>query len=212
MTANKRKRDKRVNDAPKVPGVYIMKDAAGNVLYVGKAKNLRSRVQSYFREKNDGRFSVTILRDKVRTVDYLTTTNDKEALLLEDKLIKQYKPKYNIDLKDDKRYVSVKLTIREEFPRLLIVRQRKDDGSLYFGPFTSAADTKKMVKKLQDEFMLRRCKGENPRNDGPCLYYQINSCSAPCNGIVSLQDYQDKIKKVIVFLRRAESMQLTINN
>ncbi len=207
---NKNKKvDNRVELAPKVSGVYLMKDDAGKVMYIGKAKNLRSRVQSYFREKGDGRFSVAVLRDKVKTVEYLTTVNDKEALLLEDKLIKQYQPKYNIDLKDDSRYSSVKLTIREEYPRLLVVHQRKDDGSLYFGPFTSAADTKKMVKKLQEKYKLRRCKGDKPKKDGPCLYAQIDGCCAPCNGEISLEEYRERIKKIISSLRRAEMMEIS---
>jgi len=209
MNAKKKKIDARVAKAPKLSGVYLMKDVDGNVMYIGKAKNLRSRVQSYFREKGDGRYSVTILRDKVKTVEYLTTKNDKEALLLEDKLIKQYQPKYNIDLKDDRRYSSVKLTIRDEYPRLMIVHQRIDDGSLYFGPFTSGAETKKMIKKLNEKYKLRRCKGDKPKKDGPCLYAQIDGCSAPCVHNISLDEYRDKIKKIITVLRRAEMMEVS---
>ena len=209
MNDKKKKIDARAAKAPKLSGVYLMKDGDGNVMYIGKAKNLRSRVQSYFREKGDGRYSVTILRDKVKTVEYLTTRNDKEALLLEDKLIKQYQPKYNIDLKDDRRYSSVKLTIRDEYPRLIIVHQRIDDGSLYFGPFTSGAETKKMIKKLNEKYKLRRCKGDKPKKDGPCLYAQIDGCSAPCIDNISLDEYRDKIKKIIVTLRRAEMMEVS---
>ena len=205
---DKKKIDSRVESAPKLSGVYLMKDGDGKIMYIGKAKNLRSRVQSYFREKGDGRFSVTILRDKVKTVEYLTTKNDKEALLLEDKLIKQHQPKYNVDLKDDSRYSSVKLTAREEYPRLLVVRQRIDDGSLYFGPFTSASDTKKMVKKLKEKYKLRRCKGDNPKKDGPCLYAQIDGCAAPCIGKILLDEYRENIKKIIISLRRAELMEV----
>jgi len=205
---DKKKIDLRAESAPKLSGVYLMKDGDGKIMYIGKAKNLRSRVQSYFREKGDGRFSVTILRDKVKTVEYLTTKNDKEALLLEDKLIKQHQPKYNIDLKDDSRYSSVKLTIREEYPRLLVIHQRIDDGSLYFGPFTSASDTKKMVKKLKEKYKLRRCKGDNPNKGGPCLYAQIDGCAAPCVGKISLDEYRENIKKIIISLRRAELMEI----
>ena len=203
-----KKQDKRIKNAPKIPGVYLMKDSDGNVVYIGKAKNLRSRVQSYFREKGDGRYSVAVLRDKVKSVEYLTTASDKEALLLEDKLIKQYKPKYNIDLKDDSRYASVKLTIREEFPRLFVVHQRIDDGSMYFGPFTSAAETRKMVKKLNEKYKLRRCKGETPKKNGPCLYAQIDGCAAPCAQKISLEKYKENINKIITFLKRAEMMEI----
>jgi len=208
-TVPNKKVDNRVESAPKVSGVYLMKDDDGKVMYIGKAKNLRSRVQSYFRKKGDGRFSVAVLRDKVKTVEYLTTASDKEALLLEDKLIKQYQPKYNIDLKDDSSYSSIKLTIREKYPRLLVVHKRKDDGSLYFGPFTSAAETKKMVKKLREKYKLRRCKGDKPQKDGPCLYAQIDGCCAPCAGGTSLGEYREKIKKIISSLRRAELMEIS---
>ncbi len=205
---NKKETDKRAAQAPKIPGVYLMKDDEGNVIYIGKAKNLRSRVQSYFREKGDGRYSVSILKDKVKNVDYITTETDKEALLLEDKLIKQYKPKYNVDLKDDSKYASVKLTVREEYPRLLVVHQRQDDGSLYFGPFTSAAETRKMVKKMNEKYKLRRCKGEKPRKDGPCLYAQIDGCAAPCAQKITLEEYRENVKKIITALRRAEMMEI----
>ncbi len=204
--------DERVSSAPKAPGVYLMKDAGGRVMYVGKAKNLRTRVQSYFREKGDGRYSATALRDKVRAVEYVATANEKEALLLEDKLIKQYQPRYNVDLKDDARYASVKVTIQDDFPRMFVVHQRRDDGALYFGPFPSARNARKMVGKLQDKYRLRRCKGPAPSVDGPCLYAQIDGCASPCAGGISRDEYRERVKKAMSFLRHAEQTELQIAN
>jgi excinuclease ABC subunit C len=215
MLVMKKKTDKNskngsvdISDAPKTAGVYLMKDVDGSVLYVGKAKNLRSRVQAYFREKGDGRFSVTIMRDKIRTVEYIPTANENEALLLEDKLIKEYQPRYNAMKKDDKRYPSIKITLNEEYPRVLHVRQREDDGSLYFGPFAQGISVNTMVKKLQDKYHLRRCNGPRCRSNGPCMYAQIDMCSAPCSGMVDREEYMQRIRKVIEFLRRTEEMQI----
>jgi excinuclease ABC subunit C len=197
-----------ISDAPKTAGVYLMKDTDGSVLYVGKARNLRSRVQTYFREKGDGRFSVAIMRDKIRTVEYIPTVNENEALLLEDKLIKEYQPRYNAMKKDDKRYPSIKITVNEYFPRVLKVRQREDDGALYFGPFAQGVSVNTVVKKLQDKYHLRRCPGPKCQTNGPCMYAQIDMCSAPCSGQVDREEYMQRIRKVIEFLRRTEEMQI----
>lgn len=199
--------DERVQDAPQSTGVYIMKDTGGSVLYVGKAKNLRSRVQSYFRKSGDGRFSTTILRKKVRTVEYVCTGNEQEALLLEDKLIKEYRPKYNVDLKDDKRYISVKIHVTEEFPRISIVHQREDDGSMYFGPFARGSHIKKLVRRLQEKYQLRRCSGRACDTSGPCMYAQIDACSAPCSGKISQMEYMARVQKVMAHLRRVERLE-----
>jgi excinuclease ABC subunit C len=200
--------DGRIADAPAVSGVYLMKDKAGRVLYVGKAKNLRSRVQSYFRESGDGRENVATLRDKVRTVEYVTTGNEQEALILEDKLIKEYQPKYNLELKDDRRYFSVKVTVNEEYPRLLVCHQRQDDGALYFGPFAAGAYVKRMVKRLQLKHRLRRCAGEKCQVNGPCMYAQIDACSAPCSGGVDQEQYMQRVQAAMAHLRRAEAMRV----
>ena len=195
-------------DAPQTTGVYLMKDSGGSVLYVGKANNLRSRVQSYFREKGDDRASVAVMRDKIKTIEYIPTSNENEALLLEDKLIKEYTPRYNARLKDSKRYPSVKVTVQEEFPRILKVHQREDDGSIYFGPFTTVGSVNSMVRRLQDTFHLRRCKGSACRADGPCMYAQIDKCSAPCSRTVTVEEYRERIRKVIRFLQRTEETQI----
>jgi len=200
--------DSRIADAPKSTGVYIMKDKNNRVIYIGKAKNLRSRVQSYFREKGDGRLSVPILKQKVSSIDYLQTPNEKKALLLEDKLIKEYQPRYNVELKDGKRYFSVKVTLNEEFPRVFLTHQRKDDGAAYFGPFSSSGSARKMVKNLVEKYKLRRCTGVKPRKDGPCMYEQIEGCFAPCEGKFSVEEYKKNIEKILIFLKRAEQMEL----
>ncbi|MCX7004428.1 MAG: GIY-YIG nuclease family protein [bacterium] len=194
--------------APRCPGVYIMKDTAGQVLYVGKAHDLRSRVRSYFREKGDGRPSVAILRDKVRTVEYVTTRTDQQAALLEDKLIKEYQPRYNIDLKDDKRFISVKVTLQEEFPRVLLVHQRTDDGALYFGPFTVTATARALVRAVLEKFQLRRCTGAHCRANGPCMYAQIDACSAPCAGRIPKDEYLARVHKAMLHVQRAQELQL----
>lgn len=195
-----------VANAPAAPGVYVMKNAGGTVIYVGKAKNLRSRVRSYFSARGDERPSVPILRDKLRTIDYIETATEHEALILEDKLIKEYQPRYNSDLKDDQRYFSIKLTVNEEFPRIMLVHQRQDDGALYFGPFPSGAHVKTMVRRLQKKYHLRRCPGPRCRADGPCLYAQIDACASPCSGAVTKAEYDGRVKQVAAFLRRMESM------
>ena len=194
--------------APVSPGVYVMKDAAGTVLYVGMAKNLRSRVRSYYRVHGDQRPSVPVLRDRVRTIEYITTGNESKASLLEDRLIKEYQPRYNFDLKDDKRHYSVKVTMAEQFPRIMLCHQRVDDGSLYFGPFASSRGVKQMVKTLQEKYRLRRCPGAKFRRNGSCLYAQINLCAAPCAAMITREEYVERIDRVLLHLRRAEQMEV----
>ena len=194
--------------APVSPGVYVMKDETGTVLYVGMAKNLRSRVRSYYRVRGDARPSVPVLRDRVRTIEYITTHDEGKAALLEDRLIKEYQPRYNFDLKDDKRYYSVKVTLAEEFPRIMLCHQRVDDGSLYFGPFASSRRVKQMLKSLQEKHQLRRCPGAKCRRNGPCLYAQINLCSAPCAGKATRVEYLERIDRVLLHLKRAEQMEV----
>jgi len=197
-----------IAEAPRAPGVYVMKDGAGSVLYVGKAANLRTRVRSYFRASGDNRASVPILRDRIRSIEYIATPDERQAALLEDRLIKQHQPRYNFDLKDDKRFCSVKVTMAEEFPRVLVCHQRADDGSLYFGPFASSLRAKQMVKVLQAKHGLRRCPGPKCRRNGPCLYAQIKLCAAPCAQRIDRHEYLARIDKVLIHLRRAEQLEI----
>src|SRR3972149_1765650 len=170
--------EEKLKTLPASPGVYMMKGGNGEVLYVGKAKNLRARVRSYFRVSGDDRYAVRFLASKTSDVDYIVTANEKEALLLEDTLLKQKKPRYNIRLKDSKTYVSVKITVREKFPRIIVTRQVKKDGSRYFGPYISARAVKDTVKFLRRIFPLCVCSAARFRNmTRPCLDYQLGLCS-----------------------------------
>jgi excinuclease ABC subunit C len=166
------------------PGVYLLKDRAGKVLYVGKAKSLRSRVRAYFRPsgegEGDGRFQVRFLMRKVRDFDTIVTTTEKEALILENNLIKQYKPRYNIRLKDDKSYLSAKIT-SHSWPRITVTRRIVKDGGRYFGPFGSADGLRETIDVIRKVFPLRTCTDAVFRNRSrPCLEYQIKRCLGPC--------------------------------
>jgi len=191
----------KLSRLPAFPGVYIMKNASGEVLYIGKAKDLRSRVRSYFRESGDGRYTVRFLAAKVADIDYIVTSNEKEALFLEDTLLKQHKPRYNIRLKDSKTYVSIKITMKEPFPRILVTRQRKKDGSRYFGPYVSAREVRETIKFLRRIFPLCTCSQAEFRNrTRPCLDYQLGLCAAPAVGYISEAAYRELVDNAIMFL------------
>jgi excinuclease ABC subunit C len=176
------------------PGVYLLKDRAGKVLYVGKAKSLRSRVRAYFRPsgegEGDGRFQVRFLMRKVRDFDTIVTTSEKEALILENNLIKQYKPRYNIRLKDDKSYLSAKIT-NHPWPRITVTRRIVKDGGRYFGPFGSADGLRETIDVIRKVFPLRTCTDTVFRNRSrPCLEYQIKRCLGPCCLPVDRAEYE----------------------
>lgn len=193
--------EEKLKALPAGPGVYIMRSKDGAALYIGKAKSLRSRVRSYFRETGDGRYAVKFLARMVADIDYIVTTNEKEALLLEDTLIKQHKPKYNISLKDSKTYVSIKITMAEKFPRILVTRQIKKDGSRYFGPYPSARAVRETVKFIRRLFPLCVCSSSVFRNRvRPCLDYQLHLCSAPAVGLITEEAYQELVDGAIMFL------------
>lgn len=193
--------EEKLKALPAGPGVYIMRGKDGAALYIGKAKSLRSRVRSYFRETGDGRYAVKFLARMVSDIDYIVTTNEKEALLLEDTLIKQHKPKYNISLKDSKTYVSIKITTAEKFPRILVTRQIKKDGSRYFGPYPSARAVRETVKFIRRLFPLCVCSSSVFRNRvRPCLDYQLHLCSAPAVGLITEEAYQELVDGAIMFL------------
>jgi excinuclease ABC subunit C len=171
------------------PGVYLLKDKAGKVLYVGKAKSLRSRVRAYFRDGGDERFQVRFLMRRVRDFDTLVTTNEKEALILENNLIKQYKPRYNIRLKDDKSYLSAKIT-NHAWPRIMVTRKIVKDGGKYFGPFGSADGLRETIDIIRKVFPLRTCSDAVFKNRSrPCLEYQIKRCMGPCCLPVDRDEY-----------------------
>jgi len=172
------------------PGVYLLKDKSGKVLYVGKAKSLRSRVRAYFRDGGDGRFQVRFLMRRVREFDTLVARSEKEALILENNLIKQYKPRYNIRLKDDKSYLSAKTT-NHPWPRITVTRRIVKDGGRYFGPFGSADGLRETIDVIRKVFPLRTCSDAVFRNRArPCIEYQIKRCLGPCCLPVDRSEYE----------------------
>lgn len=180
------------DDLPLVPGVYLMEDAADRILYVGKAKSLKKRVKSYFRNDLDPK--TRALMKQFHHMEYMVTDTEKEALILESNLIKKHMPRYNIRLKDDKRYPYIKVT-NETFPRVLITRRVLDDGSYYYGPFPEATALRRLVKFLKALFKVRDCK----RMDGPCLNYQIDLCNAPCDKKITEEEYKKLVDNVSFF-------------
>ncbi len=178
-----------------------MKGKGGEVLYIGKAKNLRARVRSYFQETSDTRYTIRFLVSRISDLEYMITTNEKEALILEDTLLKKLKPRYNIRLKDDKTYISIRLTLDEKFPRILVTRKIKKDSSRYFGPYASAQKVRDTIKFIRRIFPLCNCsKVEFNNRVRPCLYYQMVICAAPCVGYISEKDYGEFVNGVIMFL------------
>ena len=185
---------KSPDNLPNRPGVYIMRDASDTIIYIGKAKSLVKRVKSYFREKLD-RPKTQILMSHFDSLEYIVTNSEKEALILEATLIKKHRPRYNVQLKDDKRYPYVKIT-DEEFPRLVITRNVTKNG-VYFGPFTDVGSVKQTVKFLKSLFKIRTCRNMN----GPCLNSQIDLCYAPCDGRISKEEYSEIINKIDLFFQ-----------
>ncbi len=189
---------------PQDPGVYLMKDAAGKIIYVGKAKRLKARVASYAREEDAPswyRQKVMAMVARVEAVDYIVTGSEKEALLLESTLIKRHRPRYNVDLRDDKSYPYFRLSLQDEFPRFSLVR-RPDagDGARYFGPFESAGAARKTLHWLQRIFPLRRCSDSALKGRArPCLDAQMGRCLAPCAGRISAEEYQALARQLVAF-------------
>jgi excinuclease ABC subunit C len=199
--------DEKLEAVQARPGVYLLKDRHGKVIYVGKAKNLRSRVRTYFRG-GDERSQVRFLMQRVVDLETLVTTNDKEALILENNLIKQYKPRYNVRLKDDKSYVSVKVTVNQAWPRLLVTRKIVKDGSKYFGPYASAWSVRETLDTIRKVIPLRTCSDGVFRNRArPCLEYQIKRCLGPCCLPVDPDVYRQHLREALMLLE-GKSQQL----
>ncbi len=187
---------------PARPGVYLMKDARGKIIYIGKAMNLRTRVRSYFRDSGDQRFNVPFIRSRVTDIETVVTDTEKEALLLENTLIKKHLPRYNIRLRDDKMYISLRLDIQHEWPRVHRIRRRRPgDKALYFGPFSSSAAVKETMRFLQRLFPLRSCPDHVLKNRSrPCVLHQIDRCCAPCVGLADRGKYKEYVDQTILFL------------
>ncbi len=194
----------KINLFPTQPGVYLMKDASGEILYIGKAKNLRQRVKQYFVPGRDGRLMVPYLVAKIDYIDTIVVSSEKEALLLENNLIKQHKPRYNALLKDDKSYIALKISMQDSWPTVKLVRYRgspEPDG-LYFGPYTSAQAARQTLDLLNRLFPLRQCSDQElARRVRPCLLYQMKRCAGPCAKKCTEQEYQHHLNRTIKFLR-----------
>lgn len=188
---------------PEKPGVYLMHDAADVIIYVGKAVSLRSRVRQYFRPSHNEGVMKDRMVERIARFEYIVTDSELEALILECNLIKEHRPKYNTMLRDDKTYPYIRVTLGEEFPRVLFSRQMKKDKSRYFGPYTSAAAVKDTIDLLQKLYKLRTCNRSLPKDIGkerPCLNYHIKQCLGPCQGYVTKETYREQIEGAISFL------------
>ena len=194
----------KVASVPASTGVYLLKDKKGRSVYIGKAKNLRSRVFSYLGDGEDAqRPHITYLMNEAEDIDYFVTSNEREALILENSLIKQKKPKYNIRLRDDKNYLSLRLDLKERFPRLSLTRRVLRDGALYYGPFASADALKKAKRLIHKVFPLRDCTDEKFRRHSsrPCLSYYMGLCLGPCADKVGEEGYGEVVEQARMFLR-----------
>lgn len=195
--------EEELKKLPPRPGVYLMHDRDDAIIYVGKAISLKNRVRSYFRESTVKSPKIQKMVSRIARFEYIVTDSELEALVLENNLIKEYSPKYNTMLKDDKTYPYIKVTLGEDYPRVLFAREMKKDKSRYFGPYTSAGAVKDTIDLINKLYMLRTCHKKFPRDFGaerPCLNYHIKQCSAPCRGTVSKEAYREQIDKALEFL------------
>jgi excinuclease ABC subunit C len=195
------KLQEKLDALPTEPGVYLMKDRRGQVIYVGKAVNLRSRVRSYFNRSGDTRFFISLLDTMLGDLETVLVHNEKEALLLENELIKKHKPRFNVLLKDDKQFISLRLDRTHKYPRLEVVRRYSRDGARYFGPYSSASAIRETLRLINRYFQLRTCTDHVLANrKRPCLLHQIGRCPAPCVYPVSEDEYRKNVDEVVMFL------------
>ena len=194
--------ERKLAELPRRPGVYLLRDAEGALLYVGKAKSLHSRVRSYFGRDADAQPKLRRLKSEIADVETIITGSEGEALLLESTLIREHTPPYNIQLRDDKSYPYVKVTVQEPFPRVLVTRKLERDGSRYFGPFTNVKAMRRALRVIKSTFTVRSCDYPLPDRapDRPCLDYHIDRCKAPCVGYQSREDYREMIDRILEIL------------
>lgn len=195
--------DEELKKIPDKPGVYIMRDDRNNIIYVGKAVILKNRVKQYFQKSNNHSAKIKHMVSNIDHFEYIITDSEVEALVLENNLIKEHRPKYNTMLKDDKTYPYIKVTVNEAYPRVMIARRVKRDKAKYFGPYTSSGAIKDILDLLRKIYKIRTCNRNLPRDIGkqrPCLYYHMGQCDAPCQGFISVEDYKSNIDQVIEFL------------
>ncbi|MGH7553184.1 MAG: excinuclease ABC subunit UvrC, partial [Longimicrobiales bacterium] len=192
----------KVPHLPETPGVYLWKDAEGRVLYVGKAKRLRSRVRSYFTADHSGSVKTQALLRLIEDVDTIVVPDEAHALILENTLIKEHRPRFNISLRDDKSYPYIKVSVAEPFPRVIVTRRWVDDGSRYFGPYTDVGAMRRALNVVNRIFTVRSCHYDLPDDapERPCLDYHIGRCLAPCVGLQSVVSYRMMIDEVLLFL------------
>lgn len=195
--------DEELKKLPHAPGVYLMHDKGDAIIYVGKAVNLHNRVRSYFRKIVGRGPQIDRMVEQIARFEYIVTDSELEALVLENNLIKEYSPKYNTMLKDDKTYPYIKVTLGEEYPRILFSREMKKDRSRYFGPYTSAAAVKDTIDLMNKLYQLKTCNRRLPRDIGlerPCLNYHIKQCAAPCQGYIGKEAYRERVEQALDFL------------
>lgn len=195
--------DEELKKLPSKPGVYIMHDSRDEIIYVGKAINLKNRVRQYFQKSRNVTTKIEQMVSKIKYFEYIVTDTEIEALILECNLIKEHRPRYNTMLKDDKGYPYIKVSVFEEFPRISFTREIKKDGSKYFGPYISAAAVKDTLELLRKIYKIRTCNRVLPRDVGkerPCLNFEIKQCLAPCQGYVNQEEYGNSIENVLSFL------------
>jgi excinuclease ABC subunit C len=192
------------------PGVYLMKDKSGRIIYVGKAASLKKRLSSYFVRQSHNDIKTGVLVKKIVSFDTIVTASETEALILESTLIKRHKPRYNVILKDDKRYPSIRIAVKTDYPCIQIVRKIKPDSALYFGPYTSTGAVRQTLKLINKTFKLRKCISEKvkPRSR-PCLNYQMGLCFAPCCLDVDQHMYHKIVNEVRMFLTARPVIWLT---
>jgi len=196
------KLEEKLVNVPSAPGVYLMKDAKGRILYIGKARDLKKRVNSYFTRKGRTDLKTSLLKEKIASFDTILTNTEKEALILESNLIKRHRPRYNVSLKDDKRYPCLRLNIKNPYPNLTVARKIKKDGALYFGPFPSAGAVRETLKLIHKTFKIRKCKSSTLKHrQRPCLNYQMGLCLGPCSRPISPEVYAEVVEEVVIFLK-----------
>lgn len=195
--------EEELKKLPSSPGVYLMHDAQDAIIYVGKAINLKNRVRQYFQSSRNKGPKIEKMVTKIQRFEYIVTDSELEALILECNLIKEHRPRYNTMLTDDKSYPFIKVTLGEDYPRVLFARQMKKDKSRYYGPYTSSGAVKDSIDLVNKVFGLRTCNRSLPKDMGkerPCLYHHIHQCAAPCQGYISKEDYRERVKGAMDFL------------
>ncbi len=194
----------KLKHLPDSPGVYLMKDGSGDIMYIGKALSIRKRVKSYFSSTSNPK--IIALLNSVKDIEYIVTDSQAEALILECNLIKKHHPRYNVRLRDDKKYPFIKISAGA-FPSISITRTLKIDGSKYYGPYTSAGAVRKTIKLMKKLFMLRSCRKEIKPPSRPCLYYELGQCIGPCIGKITEKEYGELVHSARLFLEgRAEKL------